>query len=63
MKKLLLVGLSCANPSSIERPYMRRVLQILNNEADVEHPYQALLLHDDFEFHKAVFSFILVFVM
>ncbi|KAF5191960.1 L-type lectin-domain containing receptor kinase VIII.1 [Thalictrum thalictroides] len=37
MKKLLLVGLSCANPSSTERPSMRRVLQILNNEADVVH--------------------------
>ncbi|KAI3969469.1 hypothetical protein MKX01_020030 [Papaver californicum] len=35
MKKLLLVGLSCANPSSIERPSMRRVLQILNDEAEV----------------------------
>ncbi|KAI3939301.1 hypothetical protein MKW98_022169 [Papaver atlanticum] len=35
MKKLLLVGLSCANPSSIERPTMRRVLQILNDEAEV----------------------------
>ncbi|PIN08110.1 Serine/threonine protein kinase [Handroanthus impetiginosus] len=34
MKKLLLVGLSCANPDSAERPSMRRVLQILNNEAD-----------------------------
>ncbi|KAG8365156.1 hypothetical protein BUALT_Bualt18G0075000 [Buddleja alternifolia] len=33
MKKLLLVGLSCANPDSAERPSMRRVLQILNNEA------------------------------
>lgn len=34
MKKLLLVGLSCANPDSAERPSMRRVLQILNNEAE-----------------------------
>ncbi|KAK4420848.1 putative L-type lectin-domain containing receptor kinase S.7 [Sesamum alatum] len=34
MKKLLLVGLSCANPDSSERPSMRRVLQILNNEAE-----------------------------
>nr|GLL38304.1 probable L-type lectin-domain containing receptor kinase S.7 [Ipomoea trifida] len=34
MKKLLLVGLSCANPDSNERPSMRRVLQILSNEAD-----------------------------
>ncbi|XP_010675950.2 probable L-type lectin-domain containing receptor kinase S.7 [Beta vulgaris subsp. vulgaris] len=34
MKKLLLVGLSCANPDCLERPNMRRVLQILNNEAD-----------------------------
>ncbi|XP_031280089.1 probable L-type lectin-domain containing receptor kinase S.7 [Pistacia vera] len=33
MKKLLLLGLSCANPDSAERPSMRRVLQILNNEA------------------------------
>ncbi|XP_021771395.1 probable L-type lectin-domain containing receptor kinase S.7 [Chenopodium quinoa] len=33
MKKLLLVGLSCANPDCLERPNMRRVLQILNNEA------------------------------
>lgn len=32
MKKLLLVGLSCANPDCLERPNMRRVLQILNNE-------------------------------
>ncbi|KAK7276970.1 hypothetical protein RIF29_18119 [Crotalaria pallida] len=32
MKKLLLLGLSCANPDSAERPSMRRVLQILNNE-------------------------------
>ncbi|GLU23958.1 hypothetical protein SLE2022_399320 [Rubroshorea leprosula] len=34
MRKLLLVGLSCAHPDSAERPSMRRVLQILNNEAD-----------------------------
>lgn len=33
MKKMLLLGLSCANPDSAERPTMRRVLQILNNEA------------------------------
>lgn len=33
MKKMLLLGLSCANPNSDERPSMRRVLQILNNEA------------------------------
>ncbi|MCE2055174.1 putative L-type lectin-domain containing receptor kinase S.7 [Datura stramonium] len=35
MKKLLLVGLSCANPDSTERPCMRRVFQILNNEAEL----------------------------
>ncbi|KAK9689518.1 hypothetical protein RND81_09G064400 [Saponaria officinalis] len=35
MKKLLLVGLSCVNPDCCERPNMRRVLQILNNEADL----------------------------
>ncbi|CAA2972198.1 probable L-type lectin-domain containing receptor kinase S.7 [Olea europaea var. sylvestris] len=34
MRRLLLIGLSCANPDSSERPSMRRVLQILNNEAD-----------------------------
>ncbi|XP_030509781.2 probable L-type lectin-domain containing receptor kinase S.7 isoform X1 [Cannabis sativa] len=34
MRKLLLVGLSCANPDSNERPTMRRVLQILSNEAE-----------------------------
>ncbi|KZV29533.1 putative L-type lectin-domain containing receptor kinase S.7-like [Dorcoceras hygrometricum] len=34
MKKLLVLGLSCANPDSMERPTMRRVFQILNNEAD-----------------------------
>lgn len=33
MTKLLLLGLSCANPDSAARPTMRRVLQILNNEA------------------------------
>ncbi|KAJ7960939.1 putative Kinase [Quillaja saponaria] len=33
MRKLLLLGLSCANPDSEERPSMRRVLQILNDEA------------------------------
>lgn len=35
MRKMLLVGLSCANPDSSLRPSMRRVLQILNNEADL----------------------------
>ncbi|KFK27153.1 hypothetical protein AALP_AA8G342100 [Arabis alpina] len=34
MKKLLLVGLMCAHPDSNERPTMRRVLQILNNEVE-----------------------------
>lgn len=34
MKKLLLVGLKCAHPDSNERPSMRRVLQILNNEVE-----------------------------
>lgn len=34
MRKLLLLGLSCANPDSTERPSMRRVLQILSNEAE-----------------------------
>ncbi|KAL0306251.1 UNVERIFIED_CONTAM: putative L-type lectin-domain containing receptor kinase S.7 [Sesamum radiatum] len=34
MRKLLLVGLSCANPDSVERPSMRKVFQILNNEAE-----------------------------
>ncbi|KAK6934608.1 Legume lectin domain [Dillenia turbinata] len=34
MRKLLLVGLSCANPDEMERPSMRRVLQILNDEAE-----------------------------
>lgn len=35
MKRLLLLGLSCANPDSAQRPSMRRVLQILNNEGGV----------------------------
>ncbi|XWS11363.1 hypothetical protein CRYUN_Cryun38cG0077600 [Craigia yunnanensis] len=34
MRKLLLVGLSCAHPNSAERPSIRRVLQILNNEVE-----------------------------
>ncbi|KAJ4829055.1 putative L-type lectin-domain containing receptor kinase S.7 [Turnera subulata] len=34
MRKLLLVGLSCTNPDSMARPTMRRVLQILNGEAE-----------------------------
>ncbi|KAG7534382.1 Protein kinase-like domain superfamily [Arabidopsis thaliana x Arabidopsis arenosa] len=34
MKKLLLVGLKCAHPDGNERPSMRRVLQILNNEVE-----------------------------
>ncbi|KAK7386011.1 hypothetical protein VNO78_32053 [Psophocarpus tetragonolobus] len=38
MTKLLLLGLSCANPDSAERPSMRRVLQILNNEATLVVP-------------------------
>ncbi|KAK7320314.1 hypothetical protein VNO77_29677 [Canavalia gladiata] len=33
MRKLLLLGLSCANPDSSHRPSMRTVLHILNNEA------------------------------
>ncbi|KAK1310382.1 putative L-type lectin-domain containing receptor kinase S.7 [Acorus calamus] len=33
--RLLLVGLSCASPDCGERPSMRRVLQILNCEAEV----------------------------
>ncbi|GAB2284776.1 hypothetical protein Dimus_019229 [Dionaea muscipula] len=33
MKRLLVTGLSCANPDCKQRPSMRRVLQILNNEA------------------------------
>ncbi|KAL6200643.1 hypothetical protein ACLB2K_030424 [Fragaria x ananassa] len=34
MQKLLLVGLSCANPDSSKRLTMRKVLQILSNEAE-----------------------------
>ncbi|XP_021288078.1 probable L-type lectin-domain containing receptor kinase S.7 [Herrania umbratica] len=34
MRKLLLIGLSCAHPDSAQRPSIRRVLQILNNEAE-----------------------------
>ncbi|KAI3769198.1 hypothetical protein L6452_00298 [Arctium lappa] len=34
VRKLLEVGLSCANPDSEKRPSMRRVFQILNNEAE-----------------------------
>nr|XP_010943363.1 probable L-type lectin-domain containing receptor kinase S.7 [Elaeis guineensis] len=34
MLRLLLVGLSCANPDCTQRPAMRRVLQILNSEAE-----------------------------
>ncbi|CAL5390267.1 unnamed protein product [Camellia sinensis] len=34
MRKLLLMGLSCANLDSEARPSMRRVFQILNNEAE-----------------------------
>ncbi|GJS68160.1 probable L-type lectin-domain containing receptor kinase S.7 [Tanacetum coccineum] len=34
-ERLLMVGLSCVNPRSEMRPSMRRVLQILNNEAEV----------------------------
>ncbi|KAL7249103.1 hypothetical protein ACSBR1_011297 [Camellia fascicularis] len=34
MRKMLLVGLSCANLDSEARPSMRRVFQILNNEAE-----------------------------
>ena len=34
MLRLLLVGLSCANPNCEERPAMRRVVQVLNGEAD-----------------------------
>lgn len=33
MKRLLLVGLSCANPDCSERPSMRRAVQILNGDA------------------------------
>ncbi|OEL32051.1 putative L-type lectin-domain containing receptor kinase S.7 [Dichanthelium oligosanthes] len=35
MLRLLLVGLSCANPNCEERPAMRRVVQILNREAEL----------------------------
>ncbi|XP_019193388.1 PREDICTED: probable L-type lectin-domain containing receptor kinase S.7 [Ipomoea nil] len=34
MRKVLLVGLSCANPDSNERPSMKRVLQTLMNEVE-----------------------------
>ncbi|KAE8677257.1 putative L-type lectin-domain containing receptor kinase S.7 [Hibiscus syriacus] len=34
MRKMLLIGLSCAHPDDAARPSIRRVLQILNNEAD-----------------------------
>ncbi|XP_057440749.1 probable L-type lectin-domain containing receptor kinase S.7 [Lotus japonicus] len=34
MRMMLLLGLSCANPDSAMRPSMRRVLQILSNEAE-----------------------------
>ncbi|XP_057464542.1 probable L-type lectin-domain containing receptor kinase S.7 [Actinidia eriantha] len=34
MKRILMVGLGCANPDSGPRPSMRRVLQILNGEAE-----------------------------
>ncbi|GJN00027.1 hypothetical protein PR202_ga17175 [Eleusine coracana subsp. coracana] len=34
MTRLLLVGLSCANPNCEERPAMRRVVQMLNREAE-----------------------------
>ncbi|CAL5038067.1 unnamed protein product [Urochloa decumbens] len=34
MLRLLLVGLSCANPNCEERPAMMRVVQILNREAE-----------------------------
>ncbi|CAL1353903.1 unnamed protein product [Linum trigynum] len=36
MKKMLMVGLSCANPDGGERPTMRRVLQMLNGEVEVK---------------------------
>ncbi|CAN0875115.1 Probable L-type lectin-domain containing receptor kinase S.7 [Linum grandiflorum] len=36
MRKMLMVGLSCANPDSGERPTMRKVLQILNGEVEVK---------------------------
>ncbi|ONK79358.1 uncharacterized protein A4U43_C01F5550 [Asparagus officinalis] len=35
MLRLLLLGLSCVNPNSEERPSMRRVVQILNGEAEL----------------------------
>ncbi|CAM0877099.1 unnamed protein product [Alopecurus aequalis] len=34
MLRLLLVGLGCANPNCEERPAMRRVVQVLNGEAE-----------------------------
>lgn len=34
MKKLLLLGLCCAHPDDLQRPTMRRVIQILTGEAD-----------------------------
>ncbi|KAE8679163.1 putative L-type lectin-domain containing receptor kinase S.7 [Hibiscus syriacus] len=34
MRKMLLIGLSCAHPDDAVRPSIRRVLQILNNESD-----------------------------
>lgn len=34
MVRLLLVGLSCANPNCVERPNMRKVFQILSGEAE-----------------------------
>lgn len=34
MLRLLLIGLSCANPNSADRPSMTRVLRILNSEAE-----------------------------
>ncbi|KAL8195604.1 hypothetical protein R6Q57_026007 [Mikania cordata] len=33
-KRLLMIGLSCVNPRSSMRPSMRRVLQVLNREAE-----------------------------
>ncbi|CAL1384746.1 unnamed protein product [Linum trigynum] len=36
VKKMMMVGLSCANPDSGERPTMRRVLQMLNGEVEVK---------------------------
>ncbi|XP_068636375.1 probable L-type lectin-domain containing receptor kinase S.7 [Aristolochia californica] len=35
MTRLLILGLSCANPDCAARPSMRRALQILNREADL----------------------------